>query len=137
MRRGRRSRGFSLLELAVTIVVISVLVAVLLFWVRNPFGFMFIALLAALLGTLAWWAPARAAQVACAFFGIELCLSTFSRADYLFTATARTGNGAMPSDAAQIAEALFPPYWLWGGAIALLSLAILVLGLRAMLRASR
>ena len=114
-----------------------VLALVLVFWVRNAFGFAFVALLAALLGALAWRAPPRVAQVGCAFLGIELCLSTFSRADYLFSATADTGAGAVPSDAAQIATALFPPYWLWGGAIALVSLAILFFGLRAVVRATR
>ncbi len=114
-----------------------VLVLVLAAWVRNVFGVLFVAFLAALAAVIAWRASPRVAQVACAFLGIELCLSTFARADALFAATARTGAGAMPSDAAQIAQALVPPYWLWGGLIALASLAILVLGLRAVLRAMR
>jgi hypothetical protein len=114
-----------------------VLLLVLVFWVRNLFGWFFVGALAVLLGLLAWRASPRAAQIACAFFGIELCLASFSRADYLFSKTAQTGAGSMPSDTAQIAQALFPPYWLWGGLIALVSLVVLGFGLRAVLRAVR
>jgi hypothetical protein len=121
----------------VLFVAAATLLLVLAFWVRNLFGWFFVGTLAALLGLLAWWASPRAAQIACAFFGIELCMASFSRADYLFSRTAQTGVGSMPSDTAQIAQVLFPPYWLWGGLIALVSLAILGFGLRAVFRAVR
>jgi hypothetical protein len=114
-----------------------ILVLVLVFWVRNAFGWLFVGALTAVLGLLAWRGSARVAQVACAFLAIQLCLASFARADYLFSAVARTGAGELPSDTAQIAQALFPPYWLWGGLIALASLAILGLGLRAFARALR
>jgi hypothetical protein len=110
---------------------------VLVFWVRNLFGWLFVGVLAALLGLLAWRGSARVAQIACAFLAIQLCLASFARADYLFTAVARTGAGELPSDTAQIAQALFPPYWLWGTLIALASLAILAFGLRSFARALR
>jgi hypothetical protein len=35
----------------------------------------------------------------------------------------------MPSDVAQIAEALWLPYWFWGGLLAVVSVAVLVGGL--------
>ncbi len=40
----------------------------------------------------------------------------------------------MPSDVARIAEALWLPYWIWGGLCAVFSALVLVLGLRAYLR---
>jgi Peptidase M50B-like len=102
---------------------------VCLIWVRNLFGFCFVALFATTLALIAWLARPRAAQIVCAFLGIQLSLSVFSRGDYLFTSRAETAVGIMPSDTAQIAQALFLPYWFWGGVIGLISLAILAIGL--------
>ena len=58
-----------------------------------------------------------------------MSLSVFSRGDYLFKPAAKTTAGLMPSDTAQIAAALFLPYWFWGALIGALSLAILGCGL--------
>lgn len=121
----------------VLFVAAALLLLVLAFWVRNLFGWFFVGALTVLLGLLAWRASPRVAQIACAFFGIELCLASFSRSDYLFSKTAQTGAGSIPSDTAQIAQVLFAPYWFWGGLIALVSLAILGFGLRAVLNAVR
>lgn len=98
-------------------------------WVRNVFGIGFVLVLAALFGAIAWRASDRLAQASVCFLAIELCLSAFARADYLFMAEASTGLGRMPSDTAQIANALWLPHWVWGGAIALLSLGVLALGI--------
>jgi hypothetical protein len=54
-----------------------------------------------------------------------LALSVFSRSDYLFTSVAQTAAGTMPSDTAQIADALAGPYWLWGIVAGLVSLGVL------------
>lgn len=64
------------------------------------------------------------------FLGVQLGLSVFTRADYLFTKTAQTGAGPMPSDVSQIAQNLFLPYWFWGGLCGLVSVAVLFWGLR-------
>jgi len=72
----------------------------------------------------------RAAQVALAFIAVQLSLSVFSRADYLFSRTA----GSNPSDVAQMAAALWLPYWFWGLTCGVLSLLILGGGLAAFLR---
>lgn len=106
-------------------------------WLRNLFGAGFVFVLLALLALLATRASARTAQVAVCFLAIELSLAAFSRADYLFTAEADTGLGTMPSDTALIAQALWLPYWFWGGAIALMSLVVLAGGLCAFVRALR
>lgn len=76
-------------------------------------------------------------QIAVLFLAVQLALSVFSRRDYLFTATAQTGIGAVPSDSAQIATALAGPYWFWGAVCGLASVAILVTGLMATLREHR
>lgn len=108
----------------------------LVFVVRNPFAFAFIGGLAACCLLFAWWAPRVVGQALLAFFAVQLALSVFSRADYLFTPVARTATGSSPSDVAQIAAALFLPYWFWGGVCALLSLMALASGFRLFWRAT-
>lgn len=98
--------------------------------VRNLFGWLFVALAAAAFLWLGVRAPGWLAQGALLFVSAQLALSVFSRSDYLFTAVAETADGRMPSDVAQIASALFLPYWFWGALCGALSLAVLFLGLR-------
>lgn len=115
----------------------ALLAASLVLWVRGLFGIGFVLVLLALLAAFAAMASARLAQIVTCFLAIELSLAAFARADYLFAAEARTGLGTMPSDTAQIAQALLLPHWVWGGAIALVSLLVLCLGLLAFARAMR
>ncbi|MEM9558035.1 MAG: M50 family metallopeptidase [Acidobacteriota bacterium] len=106
----------------------------LLLVVRTPFGIVFVSLLCIAL-LAAWrWASPDLAQLLVVFLGVELTLSVFARADYLFTPVARTAQGTMPSDVAQISAALAGPYWFWGALCAAFSLAVLALGLRSYLR---
>jgi hypothetical protein len=100
--------------------------------VRNLFGFLFIGVLALLLGAVALRAPAHVAQITLLFLGVQLALSSWSRSDYLFTDVAMTAQGPMPSDVAQIADALWLPYWFWGGLCALFSLLVIGLGLTSL-----
>ena len=98
------------------------------FVVRNLFGVAFVGVVAAM--SLAVGLKGRdAAQWMLLFVGVQLALSVFSRADYLFTATAQTGAGDHPSDVAHISEALLLPYWFWGASIGLVSVLVLVGGL--------
>lgn len=92
---------------------------------------------AAVLITIGLKAGKPVAQFAAVFIAIQLSLSVFSRSDYLFTATAHTAQGPAPSDVAQLAQALFLPYWFWGGLMALLSIAVLGVGCWAFLRRQR
>jgi len=110
-------------------VLAGALVLAALIWLRNLFGFLFTLLLGAALAALAWQATDAIAQFACAFLALQMSLSVFSRGDYLFKPAAKTTAGLMPSDTAQIAAALFLPYWFWGALIGALSLAILGCGL--------
>ena len=103
--------------------------AVAWIWVvRNVFGWVFVGLVAAVCGIVAWRGAAQTAQAAMAFLGVQLTLSVFSRAEYLFTEVATTGSGNHPSDVANMAEALWLPYWVWGGVCASLSVGALVYG---------
>ena len=107
----------------------ALLSVVALIWVvRNVFGWFFVGMLTVGCGAAAWRGTVQIAQAVVAFLGVQLALSVFSRADYLFTEVATTGSGSHPSDVANMAEALWLPYWFWGGLCALLSVAALAAG---------
>ncbi len=94
-------------------------------WVRNSFGAFFVLGLASLLALVAVNASVQGAQICACLLGVQMAMASFTRADYLFMKYAQTGAGLMPSDTAQIAQALWLPHWFWGGLIALFSLAVL------------
>lgn len=96
--------------------------------VRNGFGVVFTGGLAAIVLVIAWRGGAQLAQYAVLFLAVQLALSVFSRADYLFMQWAETSAGRMPSDSQQMAEAMGGPYWFWGGVCAAFSLAMLLGG---------
>ncbi len=114
----------------------SCLAAAALF-VRNGFGVFFVLASGLLCLVIALKMRPRASQLACAVVAVQLALSVFSRGDYLFVQSAQTGGGAAPSDVAQIAEALFLPYWFWGGLCGAISVLVLVLGGWLFWRATR
>lgn len=111
-----------------------VLTLLLLLYVRNLFGFFFVGLLVFLCLAIGRFAHDEMAQLLLVFTAVQLALSVFSRGDYLFTPVAETSAGAMPSDVAQIAEALFMPYWFWGAACGAFSLLVLWHGFRSFWR---
>ena len=102
--------------------------------VRNLFGVGYVLVLSGLLAAVVRFGSAWGARFGLVFLAVQLALSVFSRRDYLFTPIARTGAGDMPSDVALIADALFLPYWLWGGVCGLISAAVLALGIWLYLR---
>ena len=101
--------------------------------VRNPFGLVFTLLLGSVLLLVALRVP-RASQTVVVLLAVQLALSVFSRSDYLFTRTALTPAGPMPSDVAVMAAALFLPYWFWGAACGVLSVILLLLGVKLFFR---
>lgn len=109
----------------------GLLVLAMLLVVRNLFGLVFVGLFAAILLIVAFRASAEVSQFGLLFLSVQLALSVFSRGDYLFTATA----GARPSDVANMADALFLPYWVWGIVCGGFSLLVLALGAWVFLRA--
>lgn len=110
-------------------------VASALLYVRNPFGLVFVGVYAAVFFAIARFGSDLLQQFTVVFLGAQLCLSVFSRGDYLFTQYAQTANGMMPSDVQQIADALFLPYWFWGAMIGLFSAASVIFGVWFSLRA--
>lgn len=123
LARNAKASKLALLIGAVALVLLTILV------VRNGFGVGFVLVLAALLALLGTRKNPTVAQVGMVFFATQLAAAVFSRGDYLFTPTAETAQGTMPSDVQQMADALVGPYWLWGGVCGLFSLLVLGLGL--------
>lgn len=117
---------------------LAVLGGLLLFadvWiVRSLFGWFFVTAFAAIIVAIAWKASAWASQLTLLFLSVQLSLSVFSRGDYLFTATARTGAGNFPSDVANMSSALFLPYWFWGALCGAFSIVVLAVGAWIFLR---
>ncbi len=108
---------------------IMLIVSILLV-VRNLFGVLFVALVAACMFYFSLGPGKKYSQIVLAFLATQLALSVFSRSDYLFTDVAVTSAGVMPSDVQQIADALFLPYWFWGIICGLFSVAILAFGIK-------
>ena len=107
----------------------AVIVIIVALWVRNPFGITFLLVLAGFLGLAARVLPDYGAAFLVSFVAVTLCLSWFADLDYMFSAYAEVGGQRHPSDSAVIAQALWLPYWFWGGIVALSSFAVLALGL--------
>ncbi|MBI3924508.1 MAG: M50 family metallopeptidase [Armatimonadetes bacterium] len=122
-RTERGARG-ALVAAGVFLLIAEVLV------VRGGFGWFFVGLLGATLLGIGLRAEPRAGQTALVFLAVQLSLSVFSRSDYLFA----THAGPMPSDVAQMAQALWLPYWFWGLVCGGVSLAILAAGVGTFLR---
>ena len=127
---GRRRRHAR----AASVVLGGLLLLAAPFTLRGPIALLLGLSLGAAAAVLGVRGRAGATQIALLFVAVQLALSVFSRREYLFTATADTGIGAVPSDSAQIATALGGPYWFWGAVCGVVSLAILGAGLLATLR---
>ncbi len=120
---GRSAQGARacLLGLGVFLLLVEILL------VRNVFGFVFVGCLVAACFLAARLPPERA-QLAVIFAGVQLALSVFSRADYLFTRQAVNPSGSFASDVMQMQRLLFLPYWFWGALCGAVSVAVLVWG---------
>ncbi len=127
---GRTTRGArrTLYVAAVLLLLAEILV------VRNVFGLLFVGVMIVVCWLTARYGSHDLAQLVLIFLAVQLALSVFSRGDYLFTPTARTATGLMPSDVGQIATALFLPYWFWGLACGAVSLVVLLYGVRTFWR---
>jgi hypothetical protein len=68
-------------------------------------------------------------MIAAHLIGVLMALDTVSRLDYLFTPRARIDGVDHASDVAIVAQAFGAHYLVWGALIAVLSLALLAIGL--------
>lgn len=102
--------------------------ASVLLWSRNAFGAAFLLASAASLAVCARLLPPALAALVLHLMAVTLCLSWFTDLDYMFSDHAMVSGVRHLSDSAVMAQALWMPYWFWGGAVAVFSLAVVVLG---------
>ncbi len=121
-----RTPRFARIVLAALAVLIAITVVL---WVRNPFGIVFLLVLAGSLGLAARILPDQGAAFLVLTIAVTLCLSWFTDLGYMFSAYAEVNGVRHPSDSAIIAQALWLPYWFWGGVVALFSLVVAILGI--------
>jgi hypothetical protein len=125
---GRRAARPLLLGLSVAMMLSPAL------WVRTPIGWLTVGGLALLCALCGRFLDAGGRLFFVQLLGLLLALDTVTRADYLFMGSAAVGGQMRPSDVSAIASATFGPPALWGGIIAGLSAALLLLGLWSVLR---
>lgn len=117
----------------------AALIASLVFWVRSVVGLVAMPGLALVLVTGARFGVGRLRMVVAELVAVVLGLDTLGRTlGYLFVSRVEAGATAGGrSDVAGIADALGGPYWLWGGLVAAIALALLGGGLWAAVRGER
>lgn len=106
---------------------IAVAVAIsLITVVRNPFGWLSLGAIAAVLAPIAVYAPPGVRIFLAQLIGIQFCLACWGTLDYMFTRQFHRDGRIIESDTQEIANVLVLPYWFWGTVIALLSLGVVV-----------
>ncbi|MDH3682598.1 MAG: M50 family metallopeptidase [Acidimicrobiia bacterium] len=104
---------------------ITVLASVVLF-VRNTFGWVALGLTGLALMPVAWRAPELVRIFIAQLIGIQFCVASWGSLNYMFTKHFyRTDGTLTDSDTQTIANVLLLPYWFWGAVIAGISIAIL------------
>jgi hypothetical protein len=125
LRRYRLSArvGTALLGAAVAVSV--------LFWVRNAFGIVTLAAIAAGLIAAGWKLPERWSGQLYALLAATCCLNAFTSLQILFSgANLTVGGEPATSDAHSLAELLWLPHWFWAGLWMLFGAVMVALGLR-------
>lgn len=101
------------------------------------FTLTYVVVLGGLLVLTAARTSTKTAQIVLLFLAVQLALSVFSRADYLFMPEATTGAGTMPSDVTHVANHFGGGIFLWGTLIAGVSVLVLLGGLAFLLGVDR
>lgn len=108
----------------------AILLVAELLVVRGLFSLVFIGILAAVCLAFGWRGSPAACQWAVVFLSVQLSLSVFAEAGYLFMDQVTVPEGTFPSDTGRMAQALVLPHWFWGIACGLTSLGVLAQGVR-------
>lgn len=116
--RSRRATRLALLGLAAALLVTT------LIWVRSLAGWIVLPLFAAAALYIAARGNAKWQRVSVEFLGVQGAVSVYQDLGYLFSPGGSVGGQAVLSDTGRIADALFLPYWFWGGAITLAIVAM-------------
>jgi hypothetical protein len=99
-------------------------------WVRSFVGWIAVPFVAVIVAGLAWKGGPVSRTVGAQFLGVLLALDTVSRIDYCFSGTATINGRELPSDAANIANAIGGHYLIWGSLVAAFSIVLVIVGVR-------
>lgn len=99
-------------------------------WVRSVAGWIVLPGFAAACLYLAFTQRRKVQRFAVEFLGVQGAISVWQDLGYLFSEGGMVGNELALSDTAKISDALFLPYWVWGGAITAAILAMVWCSLR-------
>ncbi len=104
-------------------------------WVADkPFTLIFVVFVGSTLLLVGLRFPQPTVTFLLQLLGIQLCVALFRDVRYMFSPGGLVGGQTHSSDTAEMAKALFLPYWFWGGLTALFSGVVLILGLWVALR---
>lgn len=109
--RSRRATRLALLCLAAALALSTVV------WVRSVTGWIVLPLFACASAFVALRTNEKWQRIAVEFLGVQAAVSIYQHIGYLFSPGGHVGGQAVLSDTGRIADALFLPYWFWGGAI--------------------
>lgn len=86
-------------------------------WVRSTTGWAILPALGAASLALAYYGREAYRRFAVQFLGVQGCVSIYRDFGYLFSEGGYLEGRPQVSDTGHIADALFLPYWFWGGVI--------------------
>ncbi|MFW2350646.1 M50 family metallopeptidase [Qipengyuania sp.] len=116
--RSRRATRLALLALGTALLVTT------LIWVRSVAGWIVLPAFAAAALYIAARGSANWQRIAVEFLGVQGAVAVYQDLGYLFSPGAVVGGHVALSDTGRIADALFLPYWFWGGAITIAIVAM-------------
>ena len=120
------TRAFSMYRSA--ILGLAGLLALSLIWAADGFTGIALGLGAAIMGLIGWKLPRRDLQYIAYIVAIAMCLTTLTGFSYFFIGKAEVAGTYYRSDTGVLADIWGGPHWLWGGLLAMLSIAILFAG---------
>jgi len=109
--RSRRATRIALLGLAAALVIST------LIWVRSITGWIVLPAFTLAAFYIATRGSAKWQRISVEFLGVQGAVSVYQDLGYLFSPGGVMGGHMIRSDTGKIADALFLPYWFWGGAI--------------------
>ncbi len=116
--RSRRATRWGLLVLGLALAISTVI------WVRSIAGWIVLPLFAVAAVCIALRGNERWQRISVEFTGVQGAVSVYQDLGYLFSPGGVVGGQFLLSDTGRIAEALFLPYWFWGGAITIAIVAM-------------
>ena len=108
----------------------TLLLLSVIFWVRTTFGILMILAIGLVIGFIAVFSAQHWQRFALQFLGVQACISSYQRLDYLFTYEVTIAGNAMLSDTGQMEKYLGLPHWFWAVMIILFSLWLLFISLK-------